>query len=103
MTSASLLREGKLLTPIVLPYSVNAATAALAQTITKLSGCNIKLLVMVAVLLPSLSFQLCRLNGVEDTFFSSINSLLGNRTGGDGSGNSSSIAISKRLAVWAVN
>src|SRR5688572_164509 len=101
MISASLFKEGKLATPIALPKAVNEVTDVLGQIITKLSGFNMKLAVMVAVVLPSLSLQLRILKAVVETFFSSMNSALGSCTGGAGSANSSSMTTSKRLAIWA--
>jgi hypothetical protein len=73
------------------------------QTITKLSGCNIKLMLMNALLLPSLIFQFFKLMGREETFFNSMNSLFGRPIEGEGSGNSSSITISNLFAVCAAN
>ena len=90
-----------MLTPIVLPKAVYNAAALVGHIITKLSGISIKFVVMVAVVLPSLNFQLRILKAVVETFFNSINSALGNCTGGPGSGNSSSITTLKRLANWA--
>src|SRR6476620_12636654 len=98
--SASLLRLGKLFTPIALPILLNATEALWEQIITKLSGSKMKE-GNLAVELPSLIVHPDKLNGSPDTFLNSINSATGNWTWGVGSGNNSSITISYRLATCA--
>ena len=86
---------------MVLPKEEKVATLVVAQRITRLSGCNRKEVLMVAVLLASLMRQPLRLNAVADTFLSSIYSALGKPTGGAGSAMISEITTSKRFAGWA--
>src|SRR5678810_1072107 len=83
--SPSLSREGKLVIPIVLPKTEKVATLLLAQIIAILSGCKVKLVVMVAVEVASLIFHPFKLKGVDETFLTSMNSALGSPTTGDGS------------------
>ena len=67
--SPSLSKEGKLVTEIVVPNADIAATALPVQTITKLSGCNVKL--GIGPLCPPLSpiRQSCKLIGAGACVF----------------------------------
>ena len=75
--SASLFKEGKLETPIVLPKMEKEDWEEEGQMITKLSIPNMKFELIVAELLPSLIFQFLRLIARPELFFNSRNSLFG--------------------------
>ena len=100
--SASLFKEGKLETPIVLPKMEKEDWEEEGQMITKLSIPKMKFELIVAELLPSLIFHFLRLIARPELFFNSRNSLFGNPTEGEGSGKSSSINTSNRWAGCAV-
>src|SRR5215203_3452377 len=99
--SPSLSSEGKLLTPIVLPKTANGVVLLFEHRIATLSGCKIKLAVMVAVVEASLNFHPFKLYGVDEIFLISMNSALGKLTGGVGSAITSVITISNRFATCA--